>query len=69
MKTYPTFGEYLVRRSAEEPSGPLGDSVAERLITGGMFKAVNPARPVSPTNSRLLSAPVQKRFKSQIMGV
>ena len=44
------------------------DQVAERSITRGMFKAVNPARPVSPLNSRLLASPFRKRFRSQVMG-
>jgi hypothetical protein len=68
MKTYLTFAEYLARRSAEEPSRPPGDPVAERSITGGLFKSVNPARPVSPMNSRLFALPGRRRFKSQIMG-
>jgi hypothetical protein len=42
--------------------------VTERSISRGMFKAVNPARPVSPLNSRLLASPFRKRFRSQIMG-
>jgi hypothetical protein len=68
MNTYLTFGEYLVRRSADERQEPLDDPVAERSISGGMFKAVNPARPVSSLNSRLLTPTVQKRFKSQLIG-
>src|SRR4051812_45492211 len=43
------------------------DHVAERSIFLGMFQAVNPARPVSPINSRLLAS-FRKKFKSQIMG-
>jgi hypothetical protein len=70
MKPYPTFAEYLLLRDSEESPMPgNGAPVAERSITGGMFKAVNPARPVSPTNSRLFALPGRKRFKSQIMGV
>src|SRR5262245_37191284 len=35
----------------------------------GVFKAVNPARPVLPTNSRLLASPFRKRrLKSQVVG-
>jgi hypothetical protein len=64
MKAFPTFSEYLVRRSVDERTKP----VDERSLMGGVFKAVNPARPVSPMNSRLLSPPVQKRFKSQVIG-
>ena len=44
------------------------DQVAERSIFRGMFKAVNPARPVSPLNSRLLASPFRKRLRSQVMG-
>jgi len=44
------------------------DQVAERSIYRGLFKSVNPARPVSPINSRLLASPFRKRLKSQIMG-
>jgi hypothetical protein len=70
MKPYLTFAEYLSLRDADEtPEHGLGPPVAERSITGGMFKAVNPARPVSPTNSRLFALPGRKRFKSQVMGV
>jgi hypothetical protein len=43
-------------------------SVAERSLMSGLFKVVNPARPVSPMNSRLLSPFGKKRFKSQIIG-
>jgi hypothetical protein len=69
MKPYPTFAEYLSLRDAEVmPEPDLGAPVAERSITGGMFKVVNPARPVSPMNSRLFPSPSRKRFKSQVMG-
>ena len=69
MRTYPTFAEYLSLRDAQEPHNTdLRDPVAERSVTGGMFKAVNPARPVSPTNSRLFALPGRKRFKSQVVG-
>jgi hypothetical protein len=71
MSPFPTFSEYLERRSSGGASLPDHglSPVDERSITGGMFKAVNPARPVSPTNSRLFALPGRKRFKSQIMGV
>jgi hypothetical protein len=60
---------HLSLRDAEEtPVHGLGAPLAERSITGGMFKAVNPARPVSPTNSRLFSLPGQKKIKIQVMG-
>jgi hypothetical protein len=69
MKPYRTFAEYVSLQDAERQAEPgCGPPVAERSITGGMFKAVNPARPVSPTNSRLFALPGRKRFKSQVMG-
>ncbi len=70
MKAYSTFSEYLERRSADGASVPDQGStpVAERSLMGGIFKAVNPARPISPMNSRLLSPATQKRFKSQVIG-
>ena len=52
----------------EPPEPRIDPAVAERSITGGMFKAVNPARPVSPMNSRLFALPGRRRFKSQVMG-
>src|SRR4051794_10770586 len=67
--------------AASIPNGDLGDDaaaqptcpderdrVAERSMFRGLFKAVNPARPVSPTNSRLLASPSRTRLKSQIIG-
>jgi hypothetical protein len=45
-----------------------GSQVDERLFPRGMFKAVNPSRPVSPLNSRDLGSPHRKRFKSQVIG-
>jgi hypothetical protein len=42
--------------------------MAERSLMRGMFKVVNPARPISPTNSRLLASPGKTRFKSQVIG-
>ena len=65
-----TFTEFLTRKNANEPAEPdrVPDPVAERSITGGMFKAVNPARPVSPLNSRLLSGPFPKKLKGQVVG-
>jgi hypothetical protein len=70
MKPYLTFAEYLSLREAEEtPEYSLGVPVAERSIMRGFFKAVNPSRPISPTNSRLLAFPGQRRIKSQVMGM
>ncbi len=69
MRPLLTFAEYLSLRDAEEvPEAGLGAPVAERSVMGGIFKAVNPSRPVSPTNSRLFALPGRKRFKSQVMG-
>src|SRR3954471_15647208 len=58
------------------PRSPIlpgeADPVSERSMSGGIlrgvFTAVNPARPVSPINSRLLASPHRKRLKSQVMG-
>jgi hypothetical protein len=65
-----TFTEFLTRKNANEPAEAdrAPDPVAERSITGGMFKAVNPARPVSPLNSRLLAGPFPRKLKSQVIG-
>jgi hypothetical protein len=56
-------------------SDAAGDEgqIEARSIFGNLFKspfkAVNPARPVSPTNSRLLASPFRKRrLKSQVVG-
>jgi hypothetical protein len=54
--------------------GILGDGghVSERSLFRnpfkGVFKAVNPARPVSPTNSRLVASPARRRLGSQVIG-
>jgi hypothetical protein len=69
MKSYRTFAEYVSLQDAERRAKPgLDAPVAERSIMAGMFKVVNPARPVSPMNSRLFALPGRKRFKSQVMG-
>ena len=70
MKVFPSFTEYQARRSSERAaeSDQGSTPVDERSLMGGVFKAVNPARPVSPMNSRLLSPSIQKRFKSQVIG-
>jgi hypothetical protein len=42
--------------------------MAERSVFRGPFKVVNPARPASPLNSRLLASPAKKkRPGSQVM--
>lgn len=52
------------------PVSPDGQGqVTERSMFRGLFKAVNPARPASPTNSRLLASPFRRqRPRSQVMG-
>jgi hypothetical protein len=65
MKPPMTFAEYLELRLMDDP---FRRDVSERSITAGMFKAVNPARPVSPVNSRLLSGPFPRKLKSQVVG-
>jgi hypothetical protein len=42
--------------------------VSERSMFRGVLRAVNPARPASPTNSSLLASPFRKRLKSQVIG-
>ena len=70
MRAFLSFSEYLSLRDAEAPAGPDHgqDRVEGRSLFRGLYKAVNPARPISPTNSRLLSLPGQKRIKGQVMG-
>jgi hypothetical protein len=65
-----TFAEYLELRLMDEPiqTAPKHDPVAERSILGRMFKLVNPPRPVSPVNSRMLSGPFTRKLKSRVMG-
>ena len=70
-----TFSEFLERRTgghgasiAAMPCADRGAQVDERLFPRGMFKAVNPSRPVSPLNSRDLGSPDRKTFKSQVVG-
>lgn len=61
--------EPMTGDSAFPGSPDCQGQVAERSMFRGMFKVVNPARPVSPNNSRLLSSPFRKRrLKSQVMG-
>src|SRR4051794_16601758 len=58
-------------QSTDDPESPTlpGDQVAERSMFRGVFKAVNPSRPVSPMNSKLLASPSRKRkLGSQVMG-
>src|SRR5947207_1252246 len=44
------------------------DHLGERSLFRGVFRAVNPARPASPSNSRLLASPFRKRLGSQVVG-
>ena len=68
-----------VARSRFHDDSPQSDTagnegqVEARSMFGSLFKspfkAVNPARPVSPTNSRLLASPFGKRrLRSQVIG-
>jgi hypothetical protein len=69
-------GDMVVPMTGDAPTHPGRsadqDQVSERSrfsgLFKGLFKAVNPSRPLSPTNSRLLSSPFRKRHKSQVMG-
>ena len=82
MRTYTSFSEYMERRERE--SAPVTrarstlaisgdearsghDPVAERSLYP-LLGAVNPARPVSPMNSKLLAMPGRRKLKSQVMG-
>jgi hypothetical protein len=61
---------YVLREP--EAAGDEGQ-IEARSIFGKFFKspskAVNPSRPVLPTNSRLLASPFRKkRLKSQVVG-
>lgn len=47
---------------------PFTERSAFRNPFKGLFKVVNPARPASPTNSRLLASPFRKKLKGQVMG-
>jgi hypothetical protein len=78
MRPIPTFAEYLKQRRREaipspapppRPDGPGKHAVpiAEKLIPG-WGKAVNPARSVTPFNSKLLAFLGRKRLKSQVVG-
>ncbi len=78
MCRYPSFADYLGWRSGvgdgcEPPWEPeedvAGEALAERRSPfRGLFKVVNPARPVSPLNSKLLASPREKRLNGQVMG-
>jgi hypothetical protein len=61
-----------IRDHQLEAAGNAGQ-VEARSLFGNLFKSifkpVNPARPVLPTNSRLLASPFnKKRLKSQVVG-
>ena len=71
-----TFTEDVELRDAEDRHVPdtidvlerMGGDLSERSLFRGVFKAVNPSRTASPTNSRLLASPFRKRLKSQVIG-
>jgi hypothetical protein len=54
--------------AADPGSGDIGihrqGYVSERSLFRGVFKAVNPSRPASPTSSRLLASPFRRKFRS-----
>ena len=55
----------------DDPGGPGSPDgqVTERSLYKGVFRAVNQARPASPSNSKLLTSPFRKRrLGSQVMG-
>jgi hypothetical protein len=63
-------GEGLVRSVISFPTDVVrrgSDPVAERSLYP-LLGAVNPARPVSPMNSKLLAMPGRRKLKSQVMG-
>ena len=78
MRPMPTFAEYLKRRRPEaipnpappprpEVPGQAAAPVSARKLIPGWGKAVNPSRPVTPFNSKLLASPGRKRLKSQVV--
>ena len=78
MRPIPTFAEYLKHRRREalpspappprpEMPGQQARPVTVRKLIPGWGKAVNPARPVTPFNSKLLASPDRKRLKSQVV--
>ncbi len=79
MRPIPTFAEYLRRRHPEalpnpappprpEVPGREAVPVTVRRLIPGWGQAVNPSRPVTPFNSKLLALPGRKRLKSQVVG-
>lgn len=79
MRPFPTFAEYLRHRRREaipspappprpEVPGQEAAPVTVRKLIPGLGKAVNPSRPVTPFNSKLLAFPGRKRLKSQVVG-
>jgi hypothetical protein len=73
---YVTFAEYVEQRDAGyrclrdtvEDSGRDRGSLSERSRFRGVFAAVNPSRPASPTSSQLLASPYRRRLGSQVVG-
>jgi hypothetical protein len=69
-------GDMVEPTTSDDPTHPGRsvdrDQVSERSrfsgLFKGLFKVVNPARPASPTNSRLLASPFKRKLKSQVMG-
>ena len=81
MHAYLSFSEYVGRRETGSTGEGLlrsafsfptyvwrgSDPVAERSLYP-LLGAVNPARPVSPMNSKLLAMPGRRKLKGQVMG-
>lgn len=68
MVPFPSFLEFLERKVVGGTSFRNPADVDESKLMPGLGKAVNPARPASPLNSRLLASPFRKRFSSQVVG-
>jgi hypothetical protein len=54
-------------RALDDPVHRPGH-LGERSLFRGVFRAVNPARPARPVNSRLLASPFRRRLKGQVIG-
>jgi hypothetical protein len=75
--TLPVPGGDMVEPTTGDDPTHMGrsidrDQVFERSrfkgLYTGLFRVVNPSRPASPLNSRLLASPFKRKLKSQVMG-
>ncbi|QDV35663.1 hypothetical protein [Tautonia plasticadhaerens] len=66
MRPIMTFADYLEQMFVHPFARPR--STGRRSTTHGLIGPVNPARPVSPTNSRLLASPFRRRLRGQVVG-